>query len=296
MEKERRMDKKGKRVFKGRRRRSFRGFMHLAMSFQKKMAADEIDVYSAQASFFLFMSIVPMLMIMLLFLRITNFMSEADILAALEQILNKEMMQRVTGIVSSLYHGSMTGMALTTFTLLFMSGRGMLGVSKGLNKIHHLKENRNIAYLRFRSTFYTLIMLGTLLFAMWMLVIGMKAGVAVKAALPFLHIQNRLFRFMAGIIMLATLTIIFNIMYTFLPNQMKRYRSQIYGAVFSTVSWSIFTFFFILYTKLAKNLSVIYGGLLTIGVTMFWLYWCLYLFFFGAELNAFIENPDSFPF
>ncbi len=281
---------------RGRRQRSFKGFMHLALSFQKKMSADQIDVYSAQASFFLFMSLVPMMMLVLIFLRYTSILSETEIMETLSHLLNDDVMVTVEGIVTSLYHGSMTGMALTMLTLLFMSGRGMLGVTKGLNRIYHIKENRNYAYLRLRSTFYTLVMLGTLLFAMWILVYSVKAGDAVMQALPFLHLHQRLFRIIAGLVMMGALTIIFHMLYAFLPNQRKSYRSQIYGALFTTASWVVFTFFFVLYTRLAKNLSVIYGGLLTIAIAMLWFYWCIYLFFFGAELNAYVENPDSFPF
>ncbi len=69
-----------------------------------------------------------------------------------------------------------------------------------------------------------------------------------------------------------------------------------YGAVFTTIAWTIYTFFYTLYLSVAKNLSIIYGGLVTLMVTMLWLYFGLYFFFFGAEINAWKENPDSFPF
>ncbi len=284
---ERRKKKKG---------RGIRGAAHLGLSFWKKMSGDQIDVYSAQAAFFLFMSLVPMLMMMLIILRMTPILTEEEILEIMTTILNAEVMEIVTGIVSSLYHGSMAGMLLVMLTLLFMCGRGMMGISKGLNRIYRLKENRNYMYLRFRSTFYTLIMLGTLLLAMWMLVNSARAGDAVFSGLIFLRIRNKALRVLAAVIMLITMTLIFNILYTFLPNQKKRYRSQIPGAVFSTCSWTVFSMFFLLYVKFSKNLSIFYGGLLTIGIGMLWLYWCIYLFFLGAELNAYLENPDSFPF
>ncbi len=276
--------------------RGFRGYLHLGFSFWKKMSGDQIDVYSAQAAFFLFMSLVPMLMMMLILLRLTPILTEEEIMETMASILNAEVMELVRNIVASLYHGSMAGMFFVMLGLLFMCGRGMMGISKGLNRIYRLKENRNYFYLRFRSTFYTLIMLGTLLLAMWMLVNTARAGDAVFTSLGFLRIRSRGLRFLAAVIMLVTMTLIFNILYTFLPNQKKRYKSQIPGAVFSTCSWTVFSMFFLIYVTFSKNLSIFYGGLLTIGVGMLWLYWCIYLFFFGAELNAYLENPDSFPF
>ena len=41
-------------------------------------------------------------------------------------------------------------------------------------------------------------------------------------------------------------------------------------------------------------MSVIYGGLVTLVVAMLWLYFCMYLWFIGAEINALLEDPESF--
>ena len=41
---------------------------------------------------------------------------------------------------------------------------------------------------------------------------------------------------------------------------------------------------------------MIYGGLLTLVVALLWLYICMYLWFIGAELNAYLENKEIFEF
>ena len=41
-------------------------------------------------------------------------------------------------------------------------------------------------------------------------------------------------------------------------------------------------------------MSLIYGGLTTLVVVMLWLYFCMYLFFIGAEINVYLEKPEQF--
>ena len=95
---------------------------------------------------------------------------------------------------------------------------------------------------------------------------------------------------------MIVLTWVFDALYVMLPNRRVRFFSQIYGAVFTTIAWSVFSLIFSVYLTVAKNLSILYGGLITIVMTLLWLYICMWLFFLGGEINAWMENSDSFPF
>lgn len=277
-------------------KKSKRSLFRLGYSFFKKMSADQLDVYCAQSCFFLIMSLVPMMMIVLMVIKITPNLSEEEILNALASILNQDIMEQVQRWVSALYHGSLAGMFMTIVSLFYMSGRGVMGISKGLNRIYRVKENRNYAYLRLRATGYTLVMLATFLLSLLMIMYSVRAGQLVTSRVPAIHIHSRTMRLIAAIIALITLTVTFLMLYSFIPNGRRTFRSQMVGAVFSTISWGVFSFFFLIYLNLAHNVSLIYSGPLTLVMAMLWLYWCIYLFLVGAEINAYLENPDSFPF
>ncbi len=242
------------------------------------------------------MSLVPMMMIVLMIIKITPNLSEEDILNALASILYGDVMEQVERWVSSLYHGSLAGMFMTVVSLFYMSGRGVMGISKGLNRIYRVKENRNYAYLRLRATGYTLVILATFLLSLLMIVYSVRAGELITRLVPAIHIPSRTMRVIAVLIALVTLTVTFLMLYTFIPNGRRSFKSQMVGAVFSTISWGVFSLFFLLYLTLAHNVSLIYSGPLTVVMVMLWLYWCMYLFLVGAEINAYLENPDSFPF
>ena len=259
------------------------------------MVADKIDVYSAQSAFYLMMSVIPMLMLMFTILQFTP-LSKEMILDALSEIIYPDAMKTVNDIVNNVYSGSFTIMSFSALSLLWVAGRGITGLTNGLNNINHLRENRNYVLLRIRSSFYTVLLVAAIIIAAGLLVIGVRFRSYLIAALPFLPHNPTLFRLILIPAALIVLTLIFTALYVFLPNRKKQFTSQLYGAIFTTLSWCLFSYIFSFYLSVAKNLSIIYGGLLAIVVAMLWLYFCMYLFFLGAEINAWIENPDILPF
>ncbi|MCD7765655.1 MAG: YihY/virulence factor BrkB family protein [Lachnospiraceae bacterium] len=83
-------------------------------------------------------------------------------------------------------------------------------------------------------------------------------------------------------------------MYSYLPGRRMRFSSQLPGAIFASISWSIFSFIFSMYLDYSTNMSVIYGSLTTLVVVMLWLYVCMYLWFIGAEINHYLMAPELF--
>ena len=54
----------------------------------------------------------------------------------------------------------------------------------------------------------------------------------------------------------------------------------------------ITSYIFSIYVDFSSGLSNMYGSLTSIIVTMLWLYFCMNIFFLGAELNILWFSPD----
>lgn len=277
------------------KKRSVRAFIHLIRSFLRKMSRDKLDVYSAQSAFYLIMGVIPMLMLMLMFLKFTP-LTEEMILETLYSIIDPAAMKTVEHIVGNVYHGSVAVVSIASFAMLWVSSRAILSLSNGLNSIYRVRENRNAVILKLRAMLYTILLIITFIVAFGILVAGMRLGKYLAEVIPIFRIGSKVTRYTLSALGLGLMVLVFNMLYVFLPNRKKKLLSQMYGAVFTTIAWTVYTWIYTIYLSLATNLSIIYGGLMTLMVTMLWLYFCLYLFFFGAEINAWKENPDSFPF
>ena len=95
---------------------------------------------------------------------------------------------------------------------------------------------------------------------------------------------------------LGILSLIFLSLYTALPNCKMSPIRQIPGAVFTAAAWSILSYGFSIYFSYFAqgNRVSVYGSLTTVAMMMLWLYFCMWLLFLGAEVNCYLEYPDSF--
>ena len=101
----------------------------------------------------------------------------------------------------------------------------------------------------------------------------------------------------------CALMLFFLLLYNFIPSRKGRFNKhnrryfftfefpkKLPGAVFASLGWMIFSYFYSLYVDNFNSMSYMYGSLTTIVVSLLWLYFIMYILFIGAEINSFIEE------
>jgi len=79
-------------------------------------------------------------------------------------------------------------------------------------------------------------------------------------------------------------------LYKYIPNRKGSLIREFPGALFAGVGWQLFSFLYSLYINHSSGFMNMYGSLATIVFAMLWLYFCISIVFYGAELNTFIEK------
>ncbi len=87
--------------------------------------------------------------------------------------------------------------------------------------------------------------------------------------------------------------IVFIIMYRFLPSENFKTKEILPGALFSSAAWLVLSFFFSMYFDNFSFFSTMYGGLTSILLTLFWLYFCMMMLFIGAEINHYFISQST---
>lgn len=256
--------------------------------FVRRIRDDQVRAYAAESAFFTIMSFFPVLMLLLSLVQFTP-LDQKQILYAIEEITPFDLLNVIEPMVSSIYNGSFALVSWTAIAALWAGGKGIMGISDGLNSIYHIQEKRNYFFTRVRAACYTFVMILALIVSLCILVLGYGIGDYLEKTIPFIkaHPQTIMVWPMAAAMVL--LVLLFLILYMFLPNRRMKGSSQLPGAVFTAVSWSVFSYAFSIYLEYAVNMSVIYGSLTTLVVAMLWLYSCMYLLFVGAEINHWIS-------
>lgn len=246
-----------------------------------------IDVYAAGAAFYIFMSFIPYLLIMLSTIKYLPF-TKQDLLAAINDILPMEPNTIIANMIDEMYARGIGILSLSIVAAIWASAKGVLGITKGLNEIFDSAKPRNFLYLRTRSAICTLLlMLGMIL----MLVISVFGNTIIdivrrKVTIPRI-VQNILD--IKNIIMFAVLFIVFMFFFCVLPTVKISVRSQIVGAAGASLVWILFTKLFSFYLSTFSGYSM-YGSFAVVLVIGVWLYVGMYIMFMGALVNEMIAS------
>ncbi len=261
--------------------------------FSRKTLKDAVTAYSGEASLYILISLFPFLMFLLTLLQYLPF-SKQELLEMLDKSLPHAVNSYLTGIVNELYSTSGTVLSVTIILTLWTASRGILTVYRGLNAIYGIEETRNYFIIRFRSMIYTLVFSVMLVMLLGLYVFGNQIYHRLLEHFPII-LESRTaltvvsFRSTLGA---TVLIMIFMIMYTFMPNRKSRLLSQLPGAIVAGIGWVGFSNLFSLYIDNKEIMTATYGSLTTAVLCIIWLYICMMIFFFGAEINSVLELAE----
>ena len=253
-----------------------------------KFAEDEMTVYAAQVSFFIILSVVPFIMLLLTAVQMIPSISNArfmELIVGLVPVDYKSLAFRVVNDLS--LKSPATMISVTAVTALWSAGRGMFSVARGLNRVNGHGEKRWYVINRLICSGYTIVFILVCILSLGLLVFGNMIQAFMVSRFPIIaDVTTHIINFRA-LWALMILIIFFLGIYTFVPDKRLKLRDQLPGAVFSTVGWLEFSFAFSLYFNHigGKNYSYMYGSLTAIVLLLLWLYMCMCILFFGAEIN-----------
>lgn len=260
-----------------------------------KYCKDEMTVYAAQASFFIVLSAFPTIMLIMTLVQIVPNLSQSNIMSFVLSVVPNMFHSMVISIIDDLYTKSPTTiLSITVITALWSASKGMLGIERGLNRVQADVSTRGYILSRIICAGYTILFILVCGLSQIVLVFGQAFQKLVSRYFPFLTGIAESIIDMRTMFSLVILFVFFLGIYDVLPYRKLSIRSQIPGAIFSTIGWMGFSYLFALYINNFGNFSYMYGSLTVIVLMMLWLYFCICILFLGAELNWFLEKFGMF--
>lgn len=269
------------------------GFIaRIGTAFNKKMTHDATPAYASDTTLFMVISFFPFLMFLLALLRYLPFTQE-ELMALISGFVPSQVAAYIEKLVDELYTTSGAFFSVTIVVTLWTASRGILGMYRGLNSVYGIEETRNYFLIRLRAMLYTFVFAIMLILLLGLYVFGNQIIIWLGSLFPHI-MMNRYtilvisFRTTIGILILLVL---FTIMYIFMPNRKTRLIKELPGAVFASVGWVGFSYLYSIYIDHMGSMKATYGSLAAIVLCVFWLYACVTIFFIGAEINSFLDNP-----
>lgn len=259
--------------------------------FSLQLRRQNINAFAASMAFFIFLSLVPMLMVICTVIPYTP-LTEENLMTAVAEVVPEVMNPLAQTMISEVYDKSAGILSIAIIATLWTAGKGVMALIQGLNAINGMEERRNYFVVRLTSSVYTLLMLVAVIISLFVMVFGNKLVDVALNRFPTLQLVVLVvmrFRFLLGWIVL---TLAFTAIYAFVPSTKLRFREQLPGALFSSVGWSGFSWGFSLYVENSGSYSM-YGSLSLIVIVMLWMYFCMYIVLMGAYLNRYFRPVNQ---
>lgn len=265
-------------------------FVPGAKDLLEKISDTQVSLYAANAGYFLILSVFPALVLILSLLRYTGI--QVDTFASLlEGVLPEALLPAAQRLILNTYvNTTSTVVGLSAVASLWSASRGMYCLLTGLNAIYGVSENRSWLHTRFISMIYTFLFLLVLLLTLVLHVFG-------TAILGILSQRSGwLANLLANVVdlrfflLLFTQTLLFTAMFMVLPNGRNRLENSLPGALLASIGWLIFSDLYSIYVEHFTSLSIIYGSVYAVALSMLWLYCCLSILFYGGVLNRFLRD------
>ena len=214
--------------------------------FSRSISEKHVPAYAAQAAYFIILSFIPFILLLMTSIRYTQ-LNREEVVGAIMQVIPDNLHEFIQGIVDEVYNKSVSIVPVSAVMAIWSSGKGVQALTNGFNCIYSVYETRNYILTRIRSAAYTLLFVIGIILTLTLQVFGNTLQRELRRHFPFLNKLVSMIISMRLVITLATLCGVFLILYKFVPNRKATFRSQFPGAVFSSVCWVAFSMGFSLY-------------------------------------------------
>lgn len=252
----------------------------------KNMNEDHISESAAQCAYYVILSFIPFLILLLTLIQYTHIDAE-ELLEILSNIIPANMNGLIMGIVREVYSKSLGTISISLIFTLVSAGKGLFALTKELHTIYNsLGQNKKSwIYLKLISVIETIIFIILLVIGMILLVFGKTIVSTAKEHFGLFENYTFISSIIYRIVFILIAFVIFLFMYKFMSRHKLTLKSQVKGAIFSSLLLNIVSFIFSRYLNIFKGFSSTYGSLTTLMLIMMWTYTCFYVIFLGAEIN-----------
>ena len=257
------------------------------------MGKDHISEFSAQCAYYVILSFIPFVILLLTLIQYTN-IEQQQLFDIISKIIPSSMNEMVLGIVKEVYSKSVGTVSISLIFTLLSADRGLFALIKGLHLIYNYSDNKrkSMLYLKLTSILKTIVFIILVTVGAVILVFGKPIISTIQEKFGIFENYTIISQIITQIIFILVAFVVFLCLYKFLPGHKITFKSQVPGAIFSSIALIIISFIFSRYLDIFKGFSITYGSLTALMLIMMWTYTCFYVIFLGAEINKFYNMKN----
>jgi len=261
--------------------------------FKKETIKNFIDIISKQdvrvlpgtIAFFLFMSIVPIIMLGAFIFSKFSF-ELINVFDIFKEMIPSDVYKLLAPIISNIEFGNLSGWYIILG--LVLASNGTHSIILASNKLYGI-ENKGYIYRRIKALIMILAASTVFFFILFVLGFGNSILKFVLSLEIFNEIGNTIYNIFIILkwpIAFVVIAILIKVLYTLAPDKKIPSKYVDRGAIFTTIGWVIATAIYSYYATNVANYDLIYGSLSSIIVLLIWVYVMSYILVLGIAINT----------
>lgn len=243
-------------------------------------ARADIGLYATSGAYYLFLSLGPLIVLLLSILPHTP-LGETEVMEFLLGYTPEAFRQLVYLILSQVYTGSPSAFGLSLAAELWSAGKFVSSLIRGIGELYDARRVTGFLRRRLIGAVYTL---GLILFILANLILRLF-GESLLRFFPALENAMKMLLGLRWPLFLLGLTLVNTLLFCLVPRPRQKFLRQLPGAFLAAGGWLAFSGLYSVLVERFEFFSV-YGSLAIIILSLFWMYCSLYILFTGAWLNT----------
>lgn len=259
-------------------------------NFFIKVNKDHLAEYTGEASFFTILSFIPFIMLLFSIIQFSGIDKDA-MFNVIDVIVPSNMIEVFQSIINEVYSKSFGTISLSALIAIWSAGRGFYSLSKGFKSIYksNVEDDVNKIYARIESLLFTIVFIVTIFLAMLILVFGDRIHNFMVDRFETVSYITAIFINFRTIFSIVGLFLLFLYLYKLIANRRMKIKHHMPGALIAAIGWYLVSRFFSIYVYIFTGFTNMYGSLSTVILIMMWVYACITLIFWGAEINSYLN-------
>lgn len=253
-------------------------YMRKAFKTFNKM---EMRILPGNIAFFFVLALIPMITIVIVITSSFG-ISMDSVISLVRSFVPGDAGEVIVDAISG--RGFDSSVGIFCIIAFISASNGTYAIINASNTLYHV-SNRDVLRDRVKSFILLLIMLIVIVFLLVVPMFGEKIISLFKNNELFNSVRF-FYQLLKWPLTIFLIYINLKLVYTISPDKRISSGTTRYGAIFTTIIWTVVTAIFSFYLKYFTNYNVFYGNLSSIIILMMWLYIISYVFVMGIAINV----------
>lgn len=258
--------------------------------FMATLKQADVTIYSIVVTYYMLLSFFPLFIVIgniLPYLKI----DEATIYPYIRELLPPDIYRLLKDTIEDLLTKSNGGLlSISAVGTFWAISKGINGIRISLDKAYDVSKQKTQIIRRLLSFFMVFLLMLALLVLMFIMGFGQ---VILEHLLPILGLPDNIlstFQTLRWPVTISVLFVVMTCLYYFLPSAKIHFKTILFGAVFTTITWMIVTQAFSLYVIHFSGKISSYGIIGGFILFMFWLNIAASIIIIGGVINVTVER------